>query len=1371
MSIISSVVSKVSGNSNTKEVSQSSLLNQDEYIAPPIQERSKLASWTAKAITALSFMLPLAAVSNADAANNPQREKAIVGFAEESWSKLSPVLGDEKKLQEVTNRDSLWNNLQASFHISDDTMVEGLEPIRAEILKKGGSNPNIPGRIVHGALYTTAVTAGKMNSEIASNQKKINLLTGELNSLQKQATGLTGLKAELPKELKAKISDLETKIAELNKENSAYKTRVEKMVSTVIPYLGKIIVDTKTKDGLKERHLIEPSEINDLRSYPNVEIYRGKDFDKLAGFAIGNIAEQGTLNNVAAEMLNVGNDTGRRNLFFDVFLSTPTSKLPKGLTEKSREWVFGTAQLKAHEKAKSAKAESPKVMPPAAKADTTPPTAQPMPMPPAIPNPGLPPKARVGSLESLKELDEKLISPLLPYPFAKDASEQEFLAKNILLLAKNNDEFALAAAAQWFAIRPYSDDSTTGSPVTAGTSSSNANFIVLQALATQAQKDKLAFEVLKRVCASYPNMFGSAFISGSVFLDDSDDTKAGFEIIKAFSANPNSAKELITAMADKNAKLIWPEPTSDEDKKTVNTLRDKGKNLALVTMTYLDQSKGFTPYLRNMLQNQFATEQDKFRAAIGVALAKDKESIEPLLAMGVDETKDGFLRGLSLQAALYINAPDLVPDVIRKKAASESPFAPTKLRSFFPELQSTARTNKDKNLDLVEMISSKNPFHSRISSSYNTWLKEQEASVKLAASKGRGPITISDEDKLSVAFQLAKREFGGNEGILASKASNVEFSTKYLTPMVQYFESCKNKNKKLDLDLALPMMDVLAKAHHEQAAPLLAHMATNPEGYTKTDSNNFFGILFAAFDATILKYYATEDLGGTVTLKDANDPNAQILHRVARRESSGLYRNAALTGLGELAGRYEDYQKGLHDLGPDNLRTIAARKAHGEEVIGHMQFHSKGLETRTQMRLANMQNEFDHAKLADRFGATKELLLLANEAAKKDPKAPIIRSVMHALISNGTKTSDLQKQGLDAQTMAQLERLYKSFDRQEYWLGDSSKHAYTGKGADVGVLDVGYAYPVSFYPDLQKRLIYPEGLIRWSDLTDSISLHPTAVASTIHKPAPDANIRTYSVAASVPEAPFRSMDTQGADIAALEDMAQLQLEGKANIDAINYSWGYMNIILNSEKFRTEVVDLLSAYMEILSRMDVKHSIAAANSHGVFPAIARYGAIGEVNNLGLRYGNDGKITQPDGVFVAAAHDKYANMLAEFTSKQDPLRVAEAIQLLSFQGVHVIAPWVENGKWELGPVNGTSFAAPNQVAMLAWGIEARKTAGLPSLSPKEWREVFNRSTGKFPDSEPQEGANYFDATRFLQEVLKPQAQPKVVVAPAPAAVKSK
>lgn len=1329
---------------------------------------SFLTGWTAKALASFALFLPIPSI--VEAANNPQREKAVSGLAEESWTQLKALLDQGKSLKDMSNSNILWNNLQVVFHVTDNTMVEALDPIRMQIIDIGAKNPEVPPQVVHGALYTTAILAKSMNLEIENKNKEKGSLQKELDVLNKTSEELIKAKSSLPKELQAQKVDLETKIAQLDKETKALETRREKLSSHIVPYIGKVIVDTKTKEGLQQRHLVLPSEVNSLKeAYLIVEPYKAKDFDRIASFGIGQIGEKNTLDKAAQELLSSGNNTNRRDMFFDIFMYTnPSVGLPESVRNKAREWIYGRDQLKAHANKGTVPTTTP-VMPTVPIVPMTPTSApNPSPTPPATPAPptipGAPPGARTGTIEVLKEINPKLVSPVLPYQFSKDASTQEFVAKNILLLTQKGDEFSLPASAQWFATKSFNDDKN---------SEMASDYIVLQALAMHAKKDKDAFEVLERVNASFPNTFARAFLAGSMFLDDSPQRRAGLEIINVLNSNPEAARKLITAMADRSAKLIWPEPTSEQDVKAISAKRDKAHRVALLIMAFVDNSHSFVPYLRGIAQNSLTTVDDRFTATIGVALAKDKESIESLLSIGTDETQDKELRELALIAALYIDTPDLVPDSIRKKAASESPFSQTKLKQFFPNLVRRAGDTSSHDLDIEKDILSVNPFHSRISSLYNSWLDKQQKINEIEAQKGSEPRTITEADKVSMLLQTIRHEFGGSSGVLSNKASDQAFNSKYIKPMVKFLESHNNTGNPIDINLAIPMMDILARSNATEATPVLANIAAYPEKYAQdNNSQGFFGVLFNNFAISIMKAIAIEDLGGTVDLRNADDPGAKVLHRVALKDSSRMYRWASEVGLRTLAERYNSELQMLSDphVKPDAevvKKLQAVRAEHGKQVLETMKYHAQGLESVTQIRLVSMVNEFDQAKIADMFGVRKELVTTAIETAKKDPKAQVIRSIMHALISNGCKVENLRTLGLDQESTKVAEALFQQMNKQEYWLGNAINHKYTGKGAEVAIVDGGYVYPVDIMPGLKDKIIYPEKLIRWSDLTEFLDLHPTMVASTFHKIAPDPKIRSYSFIASIPEVPFRPFQTQDSAMFALEDLAQLQLTGEANVDVVNYSWGYLNFILSNEELRSEIIDLTSAFMEVLSRMDVKHTVAAGNEHGGFPAFARYGSIAENNSLGLRMDKNNKFTKPDSVFMASAMDGYAGGLAEFTSKQDPLRVAEAISTLAFQGVHVIVPSVLDGKWALEPVNGTSFAAPSNMGILAWGIEARKQAGLPSLKASEWQEVLLKSSKSFPNREPYEGGNYIDVTNFLTEVVKfkPNQEVKPVVANKP------
>lgn len=1359
-------------------------------------ERSWLRDFSAKALTAVALtptftaataffgshdaqaavqniqpapVAPAVAPLAPQAGNNLAREKALVGYAEESWRTLKTAIDARKDLREIPNADSLWNNIQAVLHVTDNTGVTQMDKLRLEIIERGASNPQIPARIVHGALYTMAVSGQQANAEYEANRTRILALSGRLDELTKQADALTKLKTDVPADLQKQRQDLEKQIGGLNDAQKAIDTRKEQMSNAAIPYLGKMVLDTTTKEGRRERHLLAPADLEAVaQRYPIIDFYAAKDFNRLASYVIGQVAEKGTLEKAAQEIVTSGSNLDRRNALMDIFLyARPGTAMPAALTEQSRVWVFGKDQLAEHKKAMESKNKTGTAAPTTPAITPAPGTivviGQPTTPGTTVPSiPGVPSGVKAGSFEVLQQIDSKFVSPRMNFQFGKDAQTQQFVANNILFLAKNGDQLAGVAAAQWFAQKHPGEAMKRGTP---------ADATVLQALSIVAQKDAKAFEVLKRVGASYPGLvLGDVMLIGSATDQNTPYARASTDMTKALRANPESSGKWLISIAERKAEMIWPEPTSEEDLRIVNGTRDQAKMIALRTMALMDYGSGqFSETFRNIVRNPFAQENDLAAGMIGVALSKDRSSIDLLMARAADKTLNPQLRSLALEAALFIDTPDPIPGEILKKAAENSPYSPAaKIHYFIPVSDRTGGAQAEKALEKLVSKEIFNPFHTRFETNFNNWLTQENGLRTLTATRGGEPGAVSDVEKLGMMLTLMRREFGGNTSVLAERGRDPEFKAKYLDPMLSYLEQGKEKNSQIDLSLAAPMMMVLGKAQHTGASKVFANMAAYPELYVHNNAlEGFMGMRTNSMNAAVLKLTALENLGGAVDLSKADDPGAAVLHRVSRKNTSRIYRDGALVGLRALAERYEEALKKA-PAGPERDAILTAQAHHAKECVGHLQYHRQLLESPGQTRLTQMWDEFKMAKVADRFGGTKELLALADQAIGSDLKGFVagadrkqetdsrpllVRSVMHAIGSNGRQLDELKGLGFDADTTARLQAMYTYVNNQEYWLGKTADRKYTGKGTEVAVFDVGYVLPLEITKGMGKQIVYPENLVNWNDLARSEDVHPTMVAWTIHQAAKDAKIRTYNVSARLREVEFRPAETQDPIFRAFEDLAELQLAGKADVDVANYSFGFPNIVLNDAKARAEFVDQMSAFMEVLSRMDVKHAIAAANSHGAFPPQARFAGLGEVNNLGLRFSrNNNGMSQPDGVFIAAAHDAYTGRMAEFSSKLDELRPEEAVKMRSFQGVNSMLPDIEDGKWVMIPGNGTSFASPNQAAMLLWGAEAVRGAGVDPLTHKQWQEIFDRSIQPLMGRERIEGGDIFSVPRFIEELRK-------------------
>ncbi|GEM_PF-6291921 len=1144
------------------------------------------------------------------AENIPELEKGVSNFALESWKMVKAPLDEGKNIDEMADIDILWNNLQAVFHVSDDTMIEDIEQIRVYAAEEGAKNSDIPPRIVHGALYTGAVLAHKLNLEIEAKKEKLEVLNNDLNNKSNNATEKTNR------------NGLEETISKLNLEIKALQLRKIKMFLPSSPYFGNVIVDTVTRDGKKERHLVSPSKINELKEdYPTVNVYNNNEFHRLTSYLLGQIEDESILNNAANEFV-LAIDIERRANLLDIFLFSDPKNIPTKVLEKSKEYV-STISSNTH---------------------------------------------------SLNE------------------NEKEFQANNILLLAQCRNENALSAVTQWFTVK-------TASSITDNKSLSKSDYIVLQALALLAKDNENAFNVFCKVAASNPHLFFNAYLSANVTLEDTPEREAGVEIINVFNTYPELSRELITKLAGK----------------------ETTRNHALLIMALGDNTNSFVEYLKNIIQDPLSKEEDKFIAIAGVALARDEKSIDYLLSIG-NNSNNPELRNLAYTAVLYIDSPNLIPAVIREKSRGNS-FSEDKFYYCFPITQD----NTSKSLEKLTRI---NPFNLHL------------------LPKG----SASEKDNLTLLASVSKSEFQAPTGILHSKSKDEVFYNKHLLPMIKYLESCKEKNNYIDLKIAIPMIEILGKANCENATLVLVHMATYPELYAKGTSKPDLDPTDVSLAAKILRESAIENIGQTVNLHDPDNAGAQVLHRIAQKSSSDSYRSSGLKGLYTLALRYAQVIENSTSK-EEREQLLLASTTHGKKVIEHMKYHALGHESKLQMRLDALVNEFTFAKVADKFGVNvrKELLGLVIEALKENPNPKITRSIMHAVISNGCKAENIKELGFSEGETKQLEKLFVYFDKMKYFLSDLPVQGFSGNEIEIGIIDSKYVVGTVFNPELADNIAYPD-FIRWSDITKEKPVHSVTVASAIQRLLPNAKIHSYSHTASIPRIKFRPHETQTPEIFAQEDITQNNIFGRTNIFTVNQSWGPKNFNLFDPK-RRRSCDLYSAFMQAASEAGVIHTISAGNSHGVEPSFDNFGSANEVNVLGLRIDRNNEFIQPNSVFIAASSDAYEDRLAEYTSKQDPLRVDNhPLKMLSLHGVQVLLPNVVYGREELWPTGGTSISAPFENALIAWGMNSRKYAGLKPLSPRDFWRVMLDSSKCFPGREFYEGGYQLNPALYKENMLK-------------------
>lgn len=1307
--------------------------------------------------------------------NIQENDQAVINFALEAWGIIKEALDNDKNLDEMPNKENLINNIIAAFHVSDDTNIKKVDEVRAEIIKRGATDPRISPRLVQSALYTSAVLAKKVNEDLEKYKKELEALNNELEKInEKEAKHPTDTTDYV---LVPRKIDLEAQIAKINAEVNPLNAQREQIAARALDYLGNEIVDISTlKDGRvarRVRQLLLPDEAKKIeaKNPSTVNIYNEQDFSRLAAYVIASANNPIVIDAITQELIASSNDPIRQEMLLDIFYLLPEgTKVSQEVIDLVLEKTFGREQLKKYkdelEKLSKQKPgeQKPSEQKPTFEIKSTDDQKQEViiklvTQDPSTTIPGA--TGEVGSLEVLKEINPKLLYPKLPYQFAKFTGdeegeeteaqklerekakkEQEKTATKILLLAQNKHEFALPLVSQWFAMRPYRAGLRTAGRV------QDSDLIVLRALAILAQKDKQAFEILCRIASTHPNLvIYEALIRGNINHNYTPSRLAGHDVKKAFQANHEGAKLWLASLADRKAKLILPEPTQEGQITTVDSIRKIAHDNAMQVMAYFDNSHAFSDYLRNIVKRPVVNKDDLYTAIYGLGIAKDEKAIEPLLDIANDEKQGPMIRDLAFDTVAIIDTPDIIPEEILKKAFFDSPFSPHMVQYYHGKKDPL--TNLLQDIDASELqLAGVNPFEHRIQRGFQNFLIQQQEQANLSLRRG----IATKDNSLEALLYLSNQEFAGKRGVLLRRAQDPVFKEKYLAPMVRYLDRCKDKKDLLNINLATSMMRVLAKAQCEEAAPSIACFAIDPEAYA-TDSlqEGYFAMQSNSYNTPVLKAAALQALGHVANLAANNCPNANVLHDEIKGGDSDTYRNISLSSLRALAKRYNERMKTAK--GPELDALTQARNLHMEKTLGHLKLCRKAQDETTQLRVTRLNLQVAYSRIIDLLGGRKELLVIVQDSLKDDPRASIARSIVNALISNGCKALDICSLGFDDSTTKVLLALYQDIETSEYFLGPASNQKYTGKGVQAVVCDGGYP----LYPS--SNIKYPERFIEWGRLDEFRDLHPTEVTSNLCRYAPDIEIIPYSVlGTSYPEIPFKQISTQQALPSALEDVAERTIKGEISPEAINYSFIYFNYQMHDPVLRSQYFDLVSAFMELLSRMGVKHSVAAGNFQGANDRWFKYGALGSTTNLGLRIDKNGNFIDPEGVFVASAMDFYANTLAEFSSKQDPHRKSAARKMISFNGVHVLTMWNEDGIWLWYPQNGTSFAAPAQVALFAWGRQARDEAELKPLTNKEWKWILENSTKMLEGREEYEGGRYIHVPTFLEEVLKPTPVPK-------------
>ena len=1258
----------------------------EQLLNPPAIYAQEKATTPIKINPSQADLLPgLRLIKEDNIEKRAAYKASVVEKGKVAWETIKSA-AKKNELNKLAKLDNLWDDIIAASAITDDTMVAEMEPIRHEILEIGASSIMVSPEIVHALLYNNGILADKINLKIQENNK----------SIQEQEKALTSVNGTT-EENKSKTSDTDKQLALLRNENQSLEKRLLAISKSFDPYFGAAIIDNKG-----ERILVPSAELEDYKkNNPEAVIYgENKGFDLVIPWGLGQAGVQKDIDEFADELAKVGNNVTRADLLFKFFQNLhPSKKLPPKVTEIVLERIFGKQQMLEHKKSS----------------------------PPSASIPGIPSNAKVGSLDLLVKLDPKLVSPKLPCKEGKDAKIQERDASHILSLVINNNEHALSACAQWFAQKPYSESESKTDP-------SNADLTVLQALAILAQKDKKAFDLLTRVGTSFPHLvIASALLEGSPSTRNTPLSNAGKEVLAALRLNQTEAKKWFTKLLDQDfsedkeaSGLIWADPSKEEDIKSTNAGKDYGSRLTLSTVTYFDTSNSFTDKLRSILKKTRLTEEKELKLAIiGVGLAKDEKSIDDLINIAIDPKRKKEIRILALQALSKIDTNSLYPEKVLEEANKESPFSTARMQYFFGEQDKKTGAYEPIDRKILSTLEEINPFKHKFSSSFKTWEQVERQAREGAIKLGTSVKSLTEEDKVREAVAKYKIQFGGTKGILAQKAldPNIREGLRSLT---EHLKLPENGEKSIDVEFAIAILEVLEKAEYIEAGPTIAKIVSHTEEFTSTPS-------FPIGDSQqtqALKEIALQALGACIDLSNPDDSGGKALLLVVEK-NTGMSRAPALTGLITLADRYESKLKQMEDGEPKKL-IQAKRQEYQKRVFAFLPIKTKNFTNLAEEPLV---------KAICKLGGTKDLLSEAYKLSQKNPRDPVVASLVIPIVCNRNRDYSITLSGIPAEEAKPLEDLYAYVVRQEFWLPKERK--YTGKDLIVAIVDG------SFVSQPDDKTIFPPSL-KHSNLSHFEDPHGTAVFKCLRDLSPNAKVISYDAFATMPERKFAPKILQDPAIQILEDIAQGKLSGELDVDIVNCSWGFTNGILHDRKARTKLVDLVSAFMNVQEKMTL-FSVAAGNGR-TSSSSYQFGSLGSVTNFGVRFDKNNKIDKLPNVFIASAIDAFTGELASFSSAQNELRVEEAVDILSYHGDNVISTWVKNGTCGFTSIGGTSFAAPYQSAILTWAIEAREVAGLRRLTAQEWQEVLKASAKDIPNTEPYEGGRYLHVPTFLVKCLE-------------------
>jgi hypothetical protein len=775
--------------------------------------------------------------------------------------------------------------------------------------------------------------------------------------------------------------------------------------------------------------------------------------------------------------------------------------------------------------------------------------------------------------------------------------ERDFIAKGIKILSLSDETVndAIETAREYFQkINPNRDE--------------DADYLVLENLGNIKDINKTK-GLLKEIAQKNTELFFNAYLCGNDTSKNSPQAEAGRALTKLFNENPNVGKEILASTYN-SLKGKTDESSVKGRSKTVQTI---------ACLNSLRNDKELKELLRSIVQDESETADIRAAAMIGLGRAKDEESLEPLLKVASNTALESNLRGEALYNIALIDAPDYI------------------------SLDFEESINKDRPYGLET-------FYFNYSEDPDTKIRDWHLAKKLL-NKQLNPDETMGNKLANIANNLDDK-FGGSTGKLRKLASDPGKYSKYFAPIEQYLSDCKESEKCIDFNLAVPGIYVLSKAG--KGSSTLDDISSCPHSYVE---NSIPGEVVsnateADVNANFLKLISIQGLGSAIDLKSFQ--KAITLHTLTQDSASMFYIEALKSEL-QLANRYEEEIS--EASGERKKSLIDASSFHGgrmahffeDDIVNRKEAVTDWSTTNFRRSLIAM-TAIKHNK-----GESLVNIAFRRGWVKKDNEH--MRTIVYAFLSEGFRSEDIEKLDIyaeDKEDLAEkkkeLKEVFEQFESGIAYFGDTfKKKKHDAKGIQIGIIDGGLPTEVS-----QTNLRYTKGTIGPS-LYSEKSGHTGTVYKTIANRITNftAYIGTWD-SATEPQNDLLRNDRYDPMVLAAENMIQTNLTEETDIRFVNGSFGIKSKGLMSNRSYRDYANRRAACMDLGARCaGIEWLTSVGNDSGKDPTTSRNGELGEVSALGLYLKDNGRFQSPEGLFKVEAYDHNLGQKIPTSGNTDPI----------------------------------------------------------------------------------------------------------------------